>query len=60
MKTALSYHYYSYVDQKDGYILEIQRKTSKALSEKHDCQIIGIYEDEGISGATIDKRPAML
>lgn len=60
MKTAFAYHRYSYVDQKDGYTLEVQRKTTKRLAEKYGCQIIGIYEDEGISGATIEKRPQML
>ena len=60
MKTAFLYHRYSTDIQKNGYSLEFQRNITKKLSEKYDCKIIQVYEDEGISGATIDKRPSML
>ena len=30
------------------------------MHEKHECTISAVYEDEGISGATIEKRPQML
>lgn len=60
MKTAFSYHRYSKDQQRDGYSLEVQRNITKKLAEKHHCIISAVYEDEGISGATIDKRPQML
>jgi len=60
MKTAFCYHRYSTDSQKNGYSLEVQRNLTKKLAEKYECTIVGIYEDEGISGATIDKRPSML
>jgi len=59
-KTAFVYHRYSTDQQKDGYSLPVQRKITHQLAQKHDCDIVGVYEDEGISGATIDKRPQML
>ncbi len=42
MKTAFCYHRYSYVDQKDGYTLEIRRKTTKRLADKYECTILNI------------------
>ncbi len=51
MKTAFTYHRYSDDKQAQGYTLESQRNITKSIAEKHDAQIIGIYEDEGISGA---------
>jgi len=60
MKTSFAYHRYSTDQQKNGYSLDFQRNITKKLSEKYDCKIIQVYEDEGISGATIDKRPSML
>lgn len=60
IKTAFAYHRYSTKNQEDGYSLEVQRNTTKEIASKNNCTIIGIYEDEGISGATIDKRPQML
>lgn len=60
MKTAFVYHRYSTEMQRDGYTLQAQRSITKELARKYDCKIIQVYEDEAISGATIDKRPAML
>src|SRR4030042_4324023 len=60
MKTAFSYHRYSSELQKDSYTLETQRAITKKIAEKYEAKIIQIYEDEAISGATIEKRPAML
>jgi len=60
MKTAFSYHRYSTDMQRDSYTLEVQRSVTKKLAEKYDSKIIQIYEDEAISGATIEKRQAML
>ncbi len=60
MKTAFSYHRYSTDLQRNSYTLESQRRITKEIAEKHNARIIQIYEDEAISGATIDKRPSML
>lgn len=60
LKTAFAYHRYSTKNQEDGYSLEVQRNITKKIADKHDCNIIQVYEDKGISGATIDKRPSML
>ncbi len=60
MKTAFAYHRYSTEMQRDSYTLEAQRSITKELAKKYECRIIQIYEDEAISGATIEKRPSML
>ena len=60
MKTAFCYHRFSHDDQKRGHTLETQRTITKSLADKYEATIIGIYEDEAISGATIDKRPGMV
>lgn len=60
MKTAFTYHRYSSELQRDSYTLEAQRRITKEIAAKYDASIIQIYEDEAISGATIEKRPAML
>ena len=60
MKTAFTYHRYSHDDQKKGHTLDTQRAITKNLAEKYETSIIGIYEDEAISGATIEKRPGMI
>jgi len=60
MKTAFTYHRYSTELQRDGYTLEAQRNITKAIADKNNLKIIQVYEDEAISGATIEKRPAML
>ena len=60
MKTAFAYHRYSTEMQRDSYTLEVQRSVTKKLADKFEAKIIQIYEDEAISGATIDKRQAML
>lgn len=60
MKTAFCYHRYSHESQRDGYTLEAQRNITKKLAEKYEAIIISTYEDEAISAATIDKRPAMI
>ena len=56
MKTAFSYHRFSHDDQRKGHTLEVQREITKKLAQKYEATIIQIYEDEAISGATIDKR----
>ena len=60
MKTAFSYHRYLDEKQAQGYTLESRRNVTKSLADKYESKIIGIYEDEGISASTIDKRPSML
>lgn len=60
MKTAFSYHRYSSELQRDSYTLETQRRITKEIAAKHSANIIQVYEDEAISGATIEKRPAMI
>ena len=60
MKTCFCYHRYSTDRQQDGYSLDIQRNVTVKLAKKYNLNIIDIYEDKGISGATIDKRPSML
>jgi len=60
MKTAFSYHRYSTELQRDSYTLEAQRRITKEIAAKYEASIIQIYEDEAISGATIEKRPSML
>jgi site-specific DNA recombinase len=46
--------------QKDKYTLEAQRRITKELAEKNGATIIQTYEDEALSGATIDNRPSIL
>ncbi|MCL4415253.1 MAG: recombinase family protein [Actinobacteria bacterium] len=60
MKTAFVYHRYSHYEQAQGYTLEAQRSITKNLAQKHEAAIVSVYEDEAISAATIDKRPAMV
>lgn len=60
MKTAFTYHRYSHDDQRTGHTLETQRVVTKKLAAKYEAQIIAVFEDEAISGATIDKRAGML
>ena len=60
MKTAFAYHRYSTLMQKDKYTLEAQRRITKELADKYGAVLIQAYEDEALSGATIDKRPSMV
>lgn len=60
MKTAFAYHRYSSELQRDSYTLEVQRIITKKLADKFEAKIIQQYEDEAVSGATIDKRQVML
>jgi site-specific DNA recombinase len=60
MKTAFTYHRYSRESQRDGYTLEAQRRITKEIADKYQAKIIGSYEDEAISAATIEKRPSIL
>lgn len=60
MKIAFAYHRYSSELQRDSYTLETQRNVTKKLADKYSSKIIQVYEDEAISGATIEKRQAML
>lgn len=44
--------------QVDGYSLEGQKTSLKKFAEREEMQIVGIYEDAGKSGKSIEGRPA--
>ena len=44
--------------QVDGYSLEGQKNCLKRFAEREEMQIVGIYEDAGKSGKSIEGRPA--
>lgn len=44
--------------QVDGYSLEGQKNGLKRFAEREEMQIVGIYEDAGKSGKSIEGRPA--
>ena len=44
--------------QVDGYSLEGQKNSLKRFAEREEMQVIGIYEDAGKSGKSIEGRPA--
>ena len=44
--------------QVDGYSLEGQKNSLKRFADREEMQVIGIYEDAGKSGKSIEGRPA--
>ena len=44
--------------QVEGYSLEGQKNSLKRFAEREEMQIVGIYEDAGKSGKSIEGRPA--
>ena len=44
--------------QVDGYSLEGQKKGLKRFADREEMEIVGIYEDAGKSGKSIEGRPA--
>ncbi len=46
--------------QVEGYSLEGQKNTLKRFAEREEMQVIGIYEDAGKSGKSIEGRPAFM
>jgi site-specific recombinase, resolvase family len=44
--------------QVDGYSLDGQKNSLKRFAEREEMQIVGIYEDAGKSGKSIEGRPA--
>jgi site-specific DNA recombinase len=59
MKTAALYLRVSTSDQVDRYSLPAQRRALVDYCERHGWDYT-VYEDPGISGETLDARPAML
>lgn len=44
--------------QVDGYSLEGQKNGLKRFADREEMEIVGIYEDAGKSGKSIEGRPA--
>ena len=44
--------------QVEGYSLDGQKNSLKRFAEREEMQIVGIYEDAGKSGKSIEGRPA--
>ena len=44
--------------QVEGYSLDGQKTSLKKFAEREEMQIVGIYEDAGKSGKSIEGRPA--
>ena len=44
--------------QVDGYSLEGQKNSLKRFADREEMEIVGIYEDAGKSGKSIEGRPA--
>ena len=44
--------------QVEGYSLDGQKNSLKRFAEREEMQVVGIYEDAGKSGKSIDGRPA--
>lgn len=44
--------------QVEGYSLDGQKTSLKKFAEREEMQIVGIYEDAGKSGKSIEERPA--
>lgn len=60
MKQAIGYIRVSTEQQADeGVSLDAQRAKIAAWCELNDMQLIAIYEDAGVSGKSIDKRPQL-
>lgn len=45
---------------KEGYSLDAQLRSLRSFCEALEYTIVGIYEDKGISGKSIEGRPAMI
>jgi len=60
MKKAIGYIRVSTEQQADeGISLAAQRAKINLWCELNDCELVAIYEDAGISGKTIEKRPQL-
>jgi site-specific DNA recombinase len=60
MKKAICYIRVSTEQQADeGVSLAAQRAKINLWCELNDCELVAIYEDAGISGKTIEKRPQL-
>jgi site-specific DNA recombinase len=60
MKKAIGYIRVSTEQQADeGVSLAAQRAKINLWCELNDCELVAIYEDAGISGKTIEKRPQL-
>ena len=46
--------------QVDGYSLEGQKNSLKRFADREEMEIVGIYEDAGKSGKSIEGRPAFM
>ena len=44
--------------QVDGYSLEGQKNSLKRFADREEMEVVGIYEDAGKSGKSIEGRPA--
>ena len=59
-KRAAIYIRVSTLDQaRDGYSLAAQKKALEEWAAAHDYEVVRVYEDAGISGKDIKRRPAM-
>ncbi|MCX5784124.1 MAG: recombinase family protein, partial [Elusimicrobia bacterium] len=59
MKIALYLRVSTEDQAKEGYSLEVQRETLEAFAKREGLEIYKIYSDDGISGYTSDRRPAL-
>ena len=61
MKRVVIYIRVSTLDQaREGYSLDAQRHALEGWAAAHDCDVVNVYEDAGISGKDIAHRPAMI
>jgi site-specific DNA recombinase len=59
-KKAVGYIRVSTIKQaKEGESLSTQRKAIKGYSKQHELKLTKTYADEGISGGSVNKRPAL-
>lgn len=49
----------SSASQVDNYSLDAQERDLQEFCARHEVEIAGVYQDAGISGATIEDRPAV-
>ena len=59
MKTALYLRVSTEDQAKEGYSLEVQREVLEAFAKKEGLEVYKVYSDDGISGYTSDRRPAL-
>ena len=60
-KTAVGYIRVSTISQAEkGQSLKTQQKAIENYCKKENLNLIEIYRDEGISGGSVDNRPALL